>query len=80
MTSIARENFTNLLVARSFFADLPVAKKHGVPKGLRSWCGHDEGMCCTTLDCIRFLLSKFEKPGRRENFDYPDMVRESGRT
>jgi len=25
------------------------------------------------------LLNKFEKPGRRENFDYPDMVRESGR-
>ena len=26
-----------------------------------------------------FESQKFEKPGRRENFDYPDMVRESGR-
>ena len=23
-------------------------------------------------------LTKFEKPGRRENWDYPDMARESG--
>ena len=24
------------------------------------------------------MLFQFEKPGRRENFDYPDMPKESG--
>lgn len=26
---------------------------------------------------FRFLYFQFEKPGRRENFDYPQMVKES---
>jgi hypothetical protein len=32
------------------------------------------------LDCFIIVLfydAKFEKPGRRENFDYPDMAKEA---
>lgn len=30
------------------------------------------------LDCfITIICIKFEKPGRRENFDYPDMAKEA---
>ena len=34
----------------------------------------------TLFDCVSHTptLHKFEKPGRREDFDYPQMAKESG--
>ena len=30
------------------------------------------------MDLFRTDFSQFEKPGRREDFDYPDMAKEAG--
>ena len=32
----------------------------------------------TVINPVIYLIFQFEKPGRRDDFDYPDMAKEAG--
>lgn len=64
---------------------MPGRKVYVVGVGMTKVCSYDVSMLVQTLRTRKYLLTyeifcclQFEKPGKREDFDYPDMAKEAG--